>query len=267
MHTLKLLQAFLKVNLQMALAYRADTAVNILINLMWLGWELIGLSIIFSNTTTLGGWGPGELVALLGVFRLVSMLMFAVIWPATEKFNTSVRDGSLDYTLLQPANSLFVVTFSRIVPWRIWELFLSAALIVAGIRMSAAAGTSGGGVNLLSLLYFLALMASGMIVIYSLWIVLVSLTFWFVKFDNNVTILHALLDSGRYPATIYPAWLRLIITYLVPIAVATTVPLQGLRGDLSAGRVLLFIGIGLTALFMATRIWNAGVKQYSGASS
>jgi len=264
MHAFKLLQAFLKVNLQMALAYRADTAVNILINLMWLGWELIGLSIIFSNTDTLGGWGPGDLEALLGVFRLISMLMFAVIWPATEKFNTSVRDGSLDYTLLQPADSLFVVTFSGIVPWRIWELFLSAALIFAGIRMS---GGNADGVSLLSLLYFLVLMATGMTVIYSLWIVLVSLTFWFVKFDNNVTILQALMDSGRYPATIYPAWLRLLITYLVPIAVATTVPLQGLRGDLDAGRVLVFVGVGLAALCVSTRIWKAGVKQYSGASS
>jgi ABC-2 type transport system permease protein len=79
MHYLKLLSTFLKVNLQMSLAYRTDTVVNILLNLMWLGWELLGLSIIFNNTDSLGGWGPGELVALLGVFRLVNTLMAALI--------------------------------------------------------------------------------------------------------------------------------------------------------------------------------------------
>ena len=110
MAALRLIGVFLKVNLQIALAYRADTVVNILINLMWLGWELLGLSIIFNNTEDLAGWGPGALIALLGVFRLMNLLMAAVIWPATEKFNTSVRDGSLDYTLLQPASSLFLVT-------------------------------------------------------------------------------------------------------------------------------------------------------------
>jgi ABC-2 type transport system permease protein len=261
MHAFKLLRTFLKINLQMAMAYRADTIVNILINVMWLGWELIGLSIIFSNTDTLGGWGPGELISLLGVFRLVHMLMFAVIWPATEKFNTSVRDGSLDYTLLQPANSLYLVTISRIVPWRIWEMVMAGVLIVVGISIS------GSAPGLLSFVYFVALMAAGMMVIYSLWIVLIALTFWFVKFDNNVTILQALLDSGRYPATVYPPWLRLIVTYLVPIAVATTIPLQGLRGDLDGGRVLVYIGVALTAFFVATRVWKAGVKQYSGASS
>lgn len=53
-------------------------------------------------------------------------------------------------------------------------------------------------------LTFILLALSGMIIIYSLWIVLIALTFWFVKFDNNVTILQALLDAGRYPATVYP---------------------------------------------------------------
>jgi ABC-2 type transport system permease protein len=269
MRALKLIQTFLKVNLQIALAYRVDTLVNILINLMWLGVELIGLQIIFSNTDRLAGWGPGELVSLLGVFRLVNMLMASVIWPATEKFNTSVRDGTLDYTLIQPANSLFLVSFSRIILWRVWDLALAVGLIVVGMRMSARDLTSltGGVASITSLTSFLILLASGALVLYSLWVVLIALTFWFVKFDNNVTILQALLDSGRYPVTVYPPWLRIIVTYLVPIAVATTIPLQGLRGDLSALQVFVFLGVGLASFLVALRIWKAGVRQYSGASS
>ncbi len=255
----------MKINLQIALAYRADTIVNILINLMWLGIELLGLQIIFSNTPTLAGWGPGELVALLGVFRLVNMLMASLIWPATEKFNASVRDGTLDYTLIQPVNSLFMVSFSRILLWRIWDLVLALILIVVGIRMSGQAASAS--VTLVSLISFLLLLASGTLVIYSLWVVLIALTFWFVKFDNNVTIMQALLDSGRYPVTVYPPWLRIIVTYLVPIALATTIPLQGLRGDLDIQQLLVFLGVGLASFLVALRVWKAGVKQYSGASS
>jgi ABC-2 type transport system permease protein len=257
----KLIRTFLKVNLQIALAYRVDTYVNVLINLMWLGWELLGLTIIFSNTDTLAGWGPGELITLLGVFRLINMMMASIIWPATEKFNTSIRDGSMDYTLIQPVNSLFLVSFSRVVIWRVWDLALAIVLMVVGIRMS------GGISSPVNIIYFLILTVCGAIIIYSLWVVLISLTFWFVKFDNNVTILQAMLDSGRYPAMVYPPWLRLIVTYLIPIAVATTVPLQGLRGDLEAWQVMAFVGIGAVCLFLATRLWKAGVRQYSGASS
>ena len=261
MHLLKLISTFFKINVQMALAYRADTVVNILLNLMWLGWELLGLSIIFNNTTSLGGWGIGELIALLGVFRLINTLMAALIWPNTQRFNESIRDGSLDYTLLQPAPSMFLVTFSRITVWRIWDLVLAVILIVVGIN------TAGDVTTPLSILTFLLLTVSGAIVIYSLWIVLIALTFWFTKFDNNVTILQALLDSGRYPVTVYPVWLRIIVTYIIPIALATTVPLQALRGDLPIERILLFVAVSIVSAWIASLVWKAGVKRYSGASS
>src|SRR6266498_4610352 len=261
MRTLKLLSAFLKVNVQMSLAYRADTVVNILLNLMWLGWELLSLSIIFNNTQTIGGWGFGELIALLGVFRLVHTLMIALIWPNTEKFNQSIRDGSMDYTLLQPVNSMFLVTFSRITVWRAWDLILATVLIAVGINMS------GGTTTPPDILTFFLLTVSGAIVIYSLWIVLIALTFWFTKFDNNVTILQALLDAGRYPVTVYPVWLRIIVTYIIPIAVATTVPLQALRGELNLKGILIFVSVGIASFLVALQVWKAGVKRYSGASS
>ncbi len=245
----------------MALAYRADTVVNILLNIMWLGWELLSLNIIFSNTTTLGGWGLGELIALLGVFRLVNTLMIALIWPNTEKFNQSIRDGSMDYTILQPVNSMFLVTFSRITVWRIWDLVLAVILIVVGINMA------GDMITPFSLLTFILLAITGMIVIYSLWIVLIAMTFWFTKFDNNVTILQALMDSGRYPATVYPAWLRIIVTFIIPVAVATTIPLQALRGELAPGQILLFVMVSLVSFMIAAKVWKLGLKRYSGASS
>jgi len=261
MYFLKLIGTFLKVNLQMSLAYRADTVINILLNLMWLGWELLSLNIIFSNTQTLGGWGIGELIALLGVFRMINTLMAALIWPNTEKFNASVRDGSFDYNLLAPVNSLFLVSFSRITVWRIWDLVLAFILIIVGVNMA------GDFVTPLSLLSFILLTLSGAIVLYSLWIVLIALTFWFTKFDNNVTILQALLDSGRYPSTVYPFWLRAIVTFIIPVAVATTVPLQALRGDLNGGEILLFLGVGVSSFLIASQVWRFGVKRYSGASS
>ena len=153
------------------------------------------------------------------------------------------------------------MSFARTVVWRIWDLALGLVLLVIGLTRS------GYEPGLIELLGFAALLASGLLVIYSLWVVLVAATFWFTKFDNNVTILQALLDTGRYPATIYPPWLRMIVTFLIPIALATTVPLQALRGDLAAWQVLLFLAVGAGAYLLAYRVWCAGVRRYSGASS
>ena len=123
--TLKLLAAFLKVNLQMSLAYRADTVVNLLLNLMWLGWELLSLNIIFSNTETIGGWNFGQLITLLGVFRLINMLMVALIWPNTEKFNQSIIKVICPFgfhvVYILHVQGLFVTLTSRVQSWTLAE--------------------------------------------------------------------------------------------------------------------------------------------------
>ena len=111
MHNFHVLGALFKLNIQQELAYRADTLVNILTSLMWLGWELIGLSIIFSNTTNIAGWSAGDLIALLGVFRIINAFVQAIVWPNTEKFNQGIAGGTLDYTFLMPVNSQFLVSF------------------------------------------------------------------------------------------------------------------------------------------------------------
>ncbi len=165
-----------------------------------------------------------------------------------------------------PLTAQILASFSRIIVWRAWDLILGLVLIVIGVRMSAAAGTPIAATPF-SLASFILLAISGVLIIYSLWIVMIALTFWFIKFDNNVTILDALLGAGRYPATVYPPWLRVILTFIVPVAVATSVPLQALRGELGVGLVLLFLGVGAASFLVATRVWKAGVKHYSGASS
>ena len=96
---------------------------------------------------------------------------------------------------------------------------------------------------------------------------LISLTFWFTKFDNNVTLMQALMDSGRFPSTVFPAWLRALVTFVVPIAVATTMPVQALRGELPPWQIALALGASVGAFALARLVWRAGVKRYSGASS
>lgn len=260
-YSLRLLWVLLRVNLQMALAYRADLAVNLLMNLVTLGWELLGLTIIFSNTQALGGWNVGQLVALLGVFRLVNLFMSALIFPNANEFMSSVRDGAFDFVLLKPLPSLFLVSFSRLEFGQVGDLLLAGILIGSGIHLSEMS------IQPWQWAAFLILVCSGALVIYSLCVVMLSMTFWFIKFDNSMTIFSALLDTGRYPSTIYPNWLRVVVTFIIPIALAVTVPMQALIGAFSGWQVLGYFCLGMATFAAALLIWKAGVKKYSGASS
>jgi ABC-2 type transport system permease protein len=255
------LKASIKMNVQTDLAYRSEAVIGVLMAIFWIVYELASIGIIFSNTQSIGGWGFGEIVALTGVWKLMNGFMFAWIWPNTEKFNQGVRDGTLDYVFLQPVNSQLMVSINRFMLWRMVETIFAVIMIVIGLSLSS------GLSSLLNVLSFLLLTVSGVVIIYSIWIILISLTFWFTKFDNSVTILQALMDSGRFPSTVYPAWLRAIITFVVPIAIAMTVPLQALRGDLAGWQVLGFLAIGVALFFVSATIWRAGSKKYAGASS
>jgi len=245
----------------MSLAYRSEAVIEFLLDIMWLGWELLSLQIIFWNTQSLGGWNKGELIALMGVLTMVNTFMSALIWPNTEFFNAAMHDGSLDYMLLQPVNSLFLVTFSRISIWRIADLIVAIILILTGVNLA------GEVVTPFNVITFLLLIVTGSIVLYSLWLVLIAFTFWFTKFDNNVTILQALTDTGRYPVTVYPWWLRVIVTYIIPIGLATSIPVQALRGDLNLQQVIIFLGVSVVTLLVASQVWSFGIKRYSSASS
>jgi ABC-2 type transport system permease protein len=80
-------------------------------------------------------------------------------------------------------------------------------------------------------------------------------------------LFQGLYAAGRWPVTIYPDWLRISLTFLVPVAFAVTVPAEALTNRLTS---LTLIGaFALTALLLgiARFIWRLGVKSYSGASA
>jgi ABC-2 type transport system permease protein len=67
--------------------------------------------------------------------------------------------------------------------------------------------------------------------------------------------------------TVYPGWLRVGLTFLVPLGFAVTVPASALTGRMSGW--LLAGTAGFTAaLFALTRwAWRTGLRHYTGASA
>jgi ABC-2 type transport system permease protein len=258
----KLLATYFKVNLQQDFAYRTELFVNIFTGLVWTGWELASLGILVQNAQELNGWRLGDLLVLMGLFKFAQMLMHAVAWTNTELFNRGMREGTLDYAFLAPINSQLLMSIQRVQIWSIgFNLLLAGAFIIGGISQM------GGTLTVANLLAFALLACSGLLILYSVWIFLMALTFWFTRFDNNVTLMQALMDTGRYPSTVYPGWLRVLVTFVIPIAVATTVPVQALRGELALWQVAGFVAIALVVFWGVSRFWKAGTKRYSGASA
>ena len=55
---------------------------------------------------------------------------------------------------------------------------------------------------------FAIALAAGGAIIYSFWLILATLSFWFVRVENMLVIFQSMYQAGRWPVSIYPPWLR-----------------------------------------------------------
>ena len=92
-------------------------------------------------------------------------------------------------------------------------------------------------------------------------------SFWYTNIDMVQDLFTGMYRAGQYPTTVYPRWLRLVLTFLIPIGLAVTTPAQSLTGRLTWLRLLALVGF-VAALAVVTRVvWKLGTRRYSGASA
>jgi ABC-2 type transport system permease protein len=258
---LRLLWLYFRLGILSEMEYRANFFVQLFQSLLGLGTSLAGLAVIFAHTDTLGGWRPDELLALLGVYFLVGGAINLVIRPSMERFMEDVRRGTLDFTLTKPEDAQLLVSVQQIQVWKLADVVLGiSTLAVALTRLGAVIGFWQAAA------FVVALLAGGVIV-YSFWLILATCSFWFVRVENILVIFQSMYEAGRWPVNIYPPWLRAALTFLVPVAFATTVPATALAGRLTWQTLLGAVALAAALLAGSRWFWSIGVRHYSGASA
>jgi ABC-2 type transport system permease protein len=242
-------------------AYRINFFVQLFQSLLELGTALAGLAVIFSYTHALGGWRPDEMLALVGVYFLVGGFISLVIQPGMSQLIESVRDGTLDFVLTKPEDAQLLVSIQRVAIWSLIDVLLGVGVLVTAlVRLGERVdGWQAAG--------FAGMLLAGGVIVYSFWLILASLSFWFVRVENLLEIFRSMYEAGRWPVSLYPGWLRFALTFVVPVAFATTVPAEALTGRLSAGTLLAALAAA-AGLFIVSRLfWKLGLQRYSGASA
>jgi ABC-2 type transport system permease protein len=154
-----------------------------------------------------------------------------------------------------------LVSIREVQIWRSVDIVSGAVVLGYGLAGLDHAVTAADG------LLFLALLAVGIVTIYCFWLVISTLAFWIVNVWSIMELFDGLYQTGRFPVSIYPLWLRLGVTFLIPIAFAITVPAEAATGRLDWSTVGVALGF-CAALFAGTRWWwGFGLRRYSGASA
>jgi ABC-2 type transport system permease protein len=121
--------------------------------------------------------------------------------------------------------------------------------------------------GLVETVVFAVTLLCGGLIIYSFWLMLSTCAFWFVKVENIQVIFMSMWQAGRWPISIYPTWLRAVLTFLVPVAFATTVPASAVSGRLTTATLWGSLALAAALLLVSRWFWRVGIRFYSGASA
>jgi ABC-2 type transport system permease protein len=261
MNYFRLLVAFFRVAIMGEAAYRINFFFQLIESLLSLAVAVSGIAIIFSYTTTLGGWEADEILTLVGVYILVGGVISLIIQPGMEEFIESVRNGKLDFVLTKPEDSQLLVSIQHVNIWSLIDIGLGlGVLIIALARLGEKVGWAQGG-------EFILMLTAGAITIYSFFLILATLSFWFVKVENILFIFQGMYEAGRWPVSLYPGWLRYGLTFVIPVAFATTVPAEALTSRLNWVTLVSAVILSVFLLIVSRIFWKIGLRHYSGASA
>jgi ABC-2 type transport system permease protein len=261
MRLFKLVWSHLRIGIANELQYRVNFFVQLLQSFIGLATGLIGLALVFNYTSDLGGWSRPQLLAVMGVYTLVSGIIQSGIQPNMNRLLEDIQDGTLDFALTKPVDGQLMVSVRE---FRFWSLTdVLAGLVVIGVSIAQMQART----SVWQALGFIAALILGGVMVYCFWLILTSIAFWVVRIYELVDLFQSVYAAGRWPISIYPDWLRLGLTFLVPVAFAVTVPAEALTSRLTLLTLLGALGVAILLAGVARLAWRLGIRRYSGASS
>lgn len=263
MHYLRLIDQFIRASIQEEVSYRANFWINLLHSLLNLATGVLGVYVLFGQIETLHGWSFAETLAVLGVYLTIQALRDLFIGPSLDALagmDGEVWSGNLDFTLIRPVNIQFLASFRR---WHIFSLF--DLLLGLGVLVYACLKLNTV-ITMMNLIIFLLTLIAGAGILYAILLAFSALVFWSPGM-MFMWIFDGMFQLARYPLGLYPGWVRLVLTWIIPVGVITTIPAQALTRGLSVSYLVLSLVMALILILCASLFFKAALRRYASASS
>ncbi|MCA9617621.1 MAG: ABC-2 family transporter protein [Myxococcales bacterium] len=260
-HIARALWACSRVAVMTALQYRVSFLGEAIVAVFWLTWTVAPLFVLFQFDAGTSGWTRDEALLVVAFFVTLSGLLDAFIDPNLTAVVEHVRQGTFDFLLLKPIDPQLLVSLHRSAPAKLPHVVVGLAIAAwASARLPSPPTPTQA-------LLALALLISGASILHSLWTIVVSLSFKFVRVDNLSFLLRAIVDAGRWPTAFYPAAVRIVLTFIIPVGLMTTYPALALRGAVGPRGALAAFGVATLFALAARLSWRTALRHYSSASS
>jgi ABC-2 type transport system permease protein len=256
---LELLRIQVKAAVLLSLQYRLDFFLQAGMSLFWSATALVPLLVLFSVRDSVAGWRSEEALVVVGFFMALKGVLVGVIQPALGNVVEHIRKGTLDFLLLKPADAQFLLSTSKLDLAR-------ATDVISGLALSAWAVHHAGYLPSVGhVALTLLLLLSALVILYAIWILVVSLSFHVVKIDNLSYLIVSTFDAARWPSSVFRGVLAFIFTFVVPLGLMTTYPALALLGRIRALEVLTALGVAAAFLGVSRWVWLRSLRAYTGA--
>lgn len=241
--------------------FRAQAWTTIAVGLVEVAVGLIPALLVFAHTDVVNGWNVGLVVAVTGMFQLMTAILSAFVVPNQAKMTDYVRRGELDLVLIRPVSAQWYAACRWMQPAELWSGLAGLALVLVGLARADIHPSLG------DVAVGLAWLIAGLALVTLVWMNLGYLAFWLESADPITELMSTLLTAGRYPLAFFPSAVRTVLMFIIPVGLATTLPVTALTGA-AEPRLALATAAILAVLAGLTRMhWLVALRRYASASS
>lgn len=255
------MRVFYKASLLGELEYRANFVLHSVYSVGWTAWLWFGMAVFYQHGQSLAGWSYYEALVVVGLFQVFAGLIDGFLRPNIVAIIEHVRKGTLDFVLLKPVDSQFFVSTRQVILWKVLDMLVGLAVVAYALHRLQVTPTLG------QVALFALMLVLGVVMLYALWIGMITSTFWFVRVDNISELISTFFEAGRFPVTVFNGAIRFVLTFVVPIAFMTTFPAAVLLGKVSWWYVVIGIVLAAVLFGVSVRFWCYALRFYTSASS
>ncbi len=253
------------------MTFRWNFVIEAISSLSWMLMNLGLYVLIFEYTDEIGrgtGWGKYEYFVFLSTTMFVNSVVQAFFMPNCEEFSELVRTGGLDFALLKPIDTQFLISLQK-VDWSSLSNFLFAGVLLAYSLVQLEFQPS-----LAAALLYPVYLVCGVAILYSLMIALAATSIWLGQNQTLYDFWFYITNFSRYPMEIYQGPIgtpmRQVFTFLIPVLVVVNVPARLLVRPLDADTWPLagFALLAAVGSLLGSRwVFSRAMLSYRSASS
>jgi len=260
---LKIYSHLIKFSAMTEMEYRFSFLLEWLVEFFYIIASFFSIQVLFWNIKEVAGWDFNEMLVLLGVNALFSEIILGVVFVFNLRtLPRKIMRGDLDLFLTKPISSQFVASLWRPYFALLPSLFPGLCMIYLGFK--------GGNFSfsLVGILFFLIMFILGLIMSYSIGMIIATFAFWLIDSSDPLPRLaEKVLQMSGNPFSIYQGLWKIIFLMVLPLAFMVTFPSMAILGSLSLWWLVPAIILSLFFLKLSNIFWNFGLKYYQSASS